>query len=168
MRGTRILAALLAALATASRAAAQSPPPPAWDAQRHLLVVVSPLDSADVYPRVEQALGAEGLTVEHSDSARGRIICQPRASDSFGGQATVQYIALVHRVHEGGSEVWIGAMLRTMTSATDPSSFARITPGQASTARRMEGSFMFITPVGDSPEWRRLQRIGDAVAHAGP
>ncbi|MFI5279503.1 MAG: hypothetical protein ACHQU1_03330 [Gemmatimonadales bacterium] len=155
---TVILAAALAAPVRAQE-------PPAWDAGRHVLVVVSGLDSADAYPVVVRAFEAEGLRVEHSDTARGRIICEPRSSDTYGGgQATVQYIALVHRVQHGGSEIWIGAMLHTVGGQGDPSAFARVPTG-ATPHQRLEGDYVFISPRSGTREWERLDRIAQAVAH---
>jgi hypothetical protein len=155
---TAILAAALAAPARAQE-------PPAWDPGRHVLVIVSGLDSADAYPVVVRALEAEGLKVEHSDTARGRIICEPRPSDTYGaGQAMVTYLALVHRAPHGGSEIWIGAMLHTF-SQNDPSSFARVPTG-ATPHQRLEGDFVFISPRSGTREWDRLERIGQVVAHA--
>jgi hypothetical protein len=155
---TVVLAAALAAVARAQE-------PPAWDAGRHVLIVVSGLDSADAYTVVVRSLEAEGLKVARSDTARGRIICEPRPSDTYGaGQATVQYLALVHRVPHGGSEVWIGAMLKTAGGQTDPSSFARVPTG-STPHQRLEGDFVFISPRSGTREWDRLERIAQVVAH---
>jgi hypothetical protein len=152
-------------LAAALAAPARAQEPPAWDAGRHVLVVVSGLDSADAYPVVVRALEAEGLKVEHSDTARGRIICELRSSDTYGaGQATVQYLALVHRVPHGGSEIWIGAILHTVGGQGDPSQFARV-PTATAPHQRLEGDYVFISPRSGTREWARLDRIAQAVAH---
>lgn len=161
--GSLTIVILAAALAAPARARAQEPP--AWDPGRHVLVIVSGLDSADAYPVVVRALEAEGLRVVRSDTARGRIICEPRPSDTFGaGQGTVQYLALVHRVPHGGSEIWIGAMLHTVGGQGDPSAFARV-PGGATPHQRLEGDFVFISPRSGAREWERLERIAQVVAH---
>lgn len=155
---TVVLAAALAAPARAQQ-------PPAWDAGRHVLIVVSGLDSADAYTVVVRALAAEGLRVARPDTARGRIICEPRPSDTYGaGQATVQYLALVHRVAHGGSEIWIGAMLKTVGGQGDPAAFARV-PAGATPHQRLEGDFVFISPRSGTREWERLERVAQAVAH---
>jgi hypothetical protein len=164
MRALTACPALLAALAFATPARAQDP---AWDPARHVLVVVSGLDSADAAPVVVRALAAEGLTVlQRSDTSRGRILCAPRPSDSYGArEATVQYLALVHRLQHGGSEIWLGAMIRTPAGGTgDPTSYARITPGVAFQSLP-EGNIGFVTPTGGSIEFRRLQRVAQGVLH---
>ena len=158
------MSATLLAAALAAPAALRGQVVPAWDPGRHVLVVVSGLDSADAYPAVVRAFEAEGLHVEHSDTARGRIICAPRPSDSYGAsQATVQYLGLIHRAAHGGSEIWLGAMLQTV-GQNDPSSFAKV-PTSLSNHQRIEGDIVFIGPRSGSREWDRLQRIGDAIAH---
>lgn len=153
-----------ALLAAALAGPARSQEPPSWDAGRHVLIVVSGLDSADAYPVVVRAFEAEGLRVVRSDTARGRILCEPRPSDTFGaGQATVQYLALVHRAPHGGSEIWIGAMLHTI-GQVDPSSFARVPTG-ATPHQRLEGDFVFVSPRSGTREYDRLQRIAEVVAN---
>lgn len=161
---TGLLCAAVLAAALAGPARAQEPP--AWDAGRHVLIVVSGLDSADAYPVVVHAFEGEGLRIERSDTARGRIMSEPRSSDTYGaGRATVQYLALVHRVPHGGSEIWIGAMLRTAAGQGDPASFARVPTG-ATPHQRLEGDFVFISPRSGTREWDRLERIAEVVAHA--
>ena len=166
MRTLPTCTALLAALAFATPARAQDP---AWEPARHVLVVVSGLDSADAAPAVVRALVAEGLTVlQRSDTSRGRILCAPRPSDSYGGrEATVQYLALVHRLQHGGSEIWLGALLRTPAGGGggDPTSFARITPGVAFQSHP-EGNVMFVTPTGRGLEYQRLERVAQGILHA--
>jgi hypothetical protein len=154
---------LAAALVAPALVRAQEPP--AWDPGRHVLVVVSGLDSADAYPVVVRALEAEGLKIERSDTARGRIICEARPSDTYGaGQAMVRYIALVHRVPHGGSEIWFGAMLHTVGGQGDPSAFARMPSGSVP-HQRLEGDYVFISPRSGTREWDRLERIAQVVAH---
>jgi hypothetical protein len=163
MRRVSLYAVVLAATLAAP---ARAQEPPAWDAGRHVLIVVSGLDSADAYTVVVRSLEAEGLKVARPDTARGRIICEPRPSDTYGaGQATVQYIALVHRVAHGGSEVWIGAMLKTIGGQGDPTAFARVPTG-ATPHQRLEGDYVFISPRSGTREWDRLERVAQAVAHA--
>jgi hypothetical protein len=160
MRTGLLCTVILTALAMPVRAQE-----PAWDAGRHVLVIVSGLDSADAYPVVVRALEAEGLRIERSDTARGRILCEPRASDTYGGgRAMVQYLALVHRVPHGGSEIWIGAMLHTLSGEGDPSTFARV-PSGATPHQRLEGDYVFISPRSGTREWDRLERIAQVVAH---
>jgi len=152
-------------LAAALAAPARAQEPPAWDPGRHVLVVVSGLDSADAYPVVVRALQAEGLTISHSDTARGRIICEARPSDTYGaGTASVQYLALVHRVPHGGSEIWLGAMLHTVGGQGDPTTFAQV-PTTSARHQRLEGDYVFIGPRSGTREWERLERVAEAVAH---
>ena len=163
MRALSVSPALLAALAIVTPARAQEP---AWDAARHVLVVTTPLDSADAEPVVIRALVVEGLTVvPRSDTSRGRILCEPRPSDSYGARsATVQYLALVHRHPGGGSDVWLGALFRTPASGGDASSFARIVPGMAFRPTP-EGNIAFVTPMGGGLEYRRLERVAQGILH---
>ncbi|MFI5214554.1 MAG: hypothetical protein ACHQU8_08460, partial [Gemmatimonadales bacterium] len=120
---------------------------------------------ADAYPVVVRAFEAEGLKIARSDTARGRIISEPRPSDTFGaGQGTVQYLALVHRVPHGGSEIWIGAMLHTVGGQGDPSAFAQM-PNTSASHQRLEGDYVFISPRSGTREWGRLERIAEVVAH---
>jgi hypothetical protein len=158
------LCTVILAVALTAPPLARAQVPPNWNPGRHVVVVVSGLDSADAYPVVVRALEAEGLQIERSDTARGRIICVPRPSDSYGGgQANVQYLALVHRAPHGGSEIWIGAMVHTLGGQNDASAFARV-PAGAVPHQRIEGDFIFVTPNAGR-EWERLERIAEAVAH---
>jgi len=100
----------------------------------------------------------------HSDTLRGRIVSEPRASDSYGGgSGWIQYLALVHRSPGGGSEVWLGGLIRTTdpSATSDPNAFFR---AHSPLTAKPGGDVFFLTPTGGSPEYRRLQRIAGAVA----
>jgi len=166
MRTCRPLAALLVAAALAAPAEAQVAP--VWDQGRHLLIVVSPLDSADAYAAVTRAFEGEGLVVEHSDTLHGRISSAFKPSDTYGGaRASVRYLALVHRATGGGSEIWVGGLIRMWSQPITGSADAIFNSrAHSETNQRPEGDVFFVGPSGNSMEWIRLSRIADAAAHA--
>jgi hypothetical protein len=155
------LAVCLAVIAPALRA--QSP---VWDPARHILVVTSRLDSAAAYALLSRALQAEGLEL-HPDPATGRIVTAQRPSDSYGAQTfTIEYLALVHRTREGGSEVWLGGLLRMQAGAPGLTTQQR---NQGWTIdRQSAGDVYFVTPRGGSSEWRRLERVAQAIQDGSP
>ena len=164
MRTTSVCIALFAAATAATPARGQQP---VWDAPRHLMVVTSTLDSADAYAETVRAFVAEGLIVEH-DTVRGRIMTTLRPSDSYGGgTASIQYLALVHRVREHGSEIWLGGLVRTRPSATATNARSLFrSRTQPELEQQPEGDVFYLGPSGGSTEWQRLQRIAEAVARA--
>ena len=161
----RLLAALVCVAFAATPAHAQRPE---WDPTRKVLVVTSPLDSTDAEHLLEQAFRDEGLEIERSDTARGRLITVRRPSDTYGNAGgTLVYAAMVLRL-SGGSRVVMGGLIQAnpnnrVGSGTDVANFAR---GQRGADVRQGGDLFFLVP-GTSREWQRLEHIANVVQAAG-